>query len=241
MLRNLMAGMAMTVMGAFPAAAQDWSGQVTPYAWGAGLGGDITPFSGAPTLTFENSLSEVLEHLDAAFFLSSYARRDRLVIMGDLSFSSSSADGLAPPGIPASGKLTQSSMTFLAGHRTVSNKDVTLDLLAGARAWRIKGSAAAPLLGIDASFSRNFVDPIFAARANIAVAPRWSAILYADIGGFGVGSERTSQILATVNYQFNDSLWISAGYRQLSVDHRSGGTEVDMVMAGPLLGATWRF
>ncbi|WP_413875939.1 hypothetical protein [Albidovulum sp.] len=245
MIRNLMAGLAVAVIGPLPVSAQDWSGQVTPYVWGAGLGGDITPFSGAPTLSFDTSLSDVMEHLDGAFFLSGYVRRDRLVIMGDLSWSSSSADGLVPvPGVglaPASGKLRQKSLTLLAGWRAVSDEGMTLDLLGGARAWSIESSVTVAGGAIQASPGKDFVDPILAARANIALAPQWSAVLYADVGGFGVGSEGTSQILATVNYQVNDSLWISAGYRQINVDYRSGGTAVDVTMAGPLFGATWRF
>lgn len=53
--------------GLAPAMAQDWSGQIMPYVWGAGLGGDVTPFAGAPTLSFDKSLSEVLEDTDGAF------------------------------------------------------------------------------------------------------------------------------------------------------------------------------
>ena len=33
----------------------------------------------------------------------------------------------------------------------------------------------------------------------------------------------------------------AAGYRQLNVDYRDGGTRLDVTMAGPILGATWRF
>ena len=88
------------------AAAQDWSGQVTLYGWGAGVTGDITPFTGAPTLSFEKSLSEVLEDLDGAFFVTGLARRGDLVLFGDFTYSASSRDGLVPPGVPASGEVT---------------------------------------------------------------------------------------------------------------------------------------
>lgn len=241
MIRNLMAGMAVAAMGSLPALAQDWSGQITPYVWAAGLGGDVTPMTGAPTLSFDKSFSDVIKDTDGAFFLSGYARRDRLVIMGDLSWSSSSKSGIVPPGLPAEGKLTQRSLTLLAGWRAVENEQLTLDLLGGARAWSIKSSVTLAGGAMQASPGKEFVDPILAARANIALVPQWSAVVYADFGGFGAGSESTSQILATVNYQVNDNLWISAGYRQLNVDYRSGGTAVDVTMAGPLFGATWRF
>ncbi|VDC24839.1 hypothetical protein [Pseudogemmobacter humi] len=241
MIRNLSGAVAIAVLGSLPALAEDWSGQITPYIWATGFGGDITPFTGAPTLSFDKSFSDVLEDLDGAFFLSGYARQDRLVLMGDLSWSSSSKSGRVPPGLPAEGKLTQRSLTMLMGWRAVENQGFSLDLLGGARAWSIKSSIAVAGGLIHASPGKNFVDPILAARANIAMGPQWSALVYADFGGFGVGSESTSQVLATVNYEVNDNLWLSFGYRQLNVDYRSGGTEVDVRMGGPLIGATWRF
>ncbi|CAM3068572.1 Outer membrane protein beta-barrel domain-containing protein [Paracoccus aminovorans] len=237
----LAAAAAALSTGLAPAMAQDWSGQITPYVWGAGLGGDVTPFAGAPTLSFDKSLSEVLEDTDGAFFLSGFARRDRLVLMGDFSWSSSSKAGVLPPGVPAEGKVTQRSLTLLAGWRVVSNDRMTLDALAGARAWRVESRIKVAGGAIQASPGKDFIDPILALRANVALAPQWSAILYADVGGFGAGSEHTSQFLATVNYQVTDQLYVSGGYRQLNVDYRDGGTRLDVTMAGPILGATWRF
>ncbi|MFT4150599.1 MAG: outer membrane beta-barrel protein [Paracoccaceae bacterium] len=233
--------LAILAATALPAAAQDWNVQVTPYVWASGMGGSVTPFSGAPTLSFDKSFSDVMEDVDGAFFLSGYARRDRLVFLGDLSWSSSSKDGLVPPGLPAEAKLTQRSMTLAAGYRAVQTGDMTLDLLAGARAWRIKADVSVAGGAMSASPTESFVDPIIAARANFALAPRWSAIFYFDVGGFGVGSDSTFQVLATANYQVNDNLFVSAGYRRLDVDYSSGGTHLGVTMAGPLFGVTWKF
>lgn len=220
---------------------RDWHGQITPYVWAAGLGGDATPFTGAPTLSVDKSLSEVLEDTDGAMFLTGYARRDRLVFMGDLSLSSSSKEGVVPPGLPARAKLRQRSMTLLAGYRAIDTPDMHLDVLGGARLWKVE--AQVDLLGgaISRSGDKSFADPLVALRANYRLSPRWSAIFYADYGGFGVGSEQTSQLVATANYQVTDNVYLSAGYRQLNVDYRDGGTRIDMTMAGPLVGVSLRF
>lgn len=219
----------------------DWVWQVTPYVWATGIDGEITPFTGAPTLSIDSSFSDVLEDLDGAFFLSGYARRDRLVLLGDFSYSASSRDGLVPPGAPASGELKQTSLTLAAGYRVVEEDGLALDLLGGLRHWRIKGSVDVPLAGVSVSPSSSFTDPIIALRANFRIAPQWSGILYADVGGFGVGSESTSQLVATVNYQARDNFFVSGGYRVLNVDYRDGGTTIDATMSGPIFGATWRF
>jgi hypothetical protein len=239
--------LALALVAAFaaaPAAAEDtgrWTGQLTPYAWGSGLGGDLTPFTGAPTVRIDKSFGEVLEDLDGAFFLSGYARRDRLVLLGDLSYASSSKQGRVPPGIPAEGSLRQSSLTLAAGWRVYQDERVAFDLLGGLRHWDVSASVAVPLAGVSRSPGVDFTDPLLVARANVTLAPRWSLIGYVDAGGFGVGSEKTTQWLAVVNYASSDRWVFSAGLRHLSVDYRDRGTRVDATLAGPLVGASWRF
>lgn len=229
------------LLAAAPALAEDWRGQVTPYAWASGLGGDVTPFTGAPTLRFDKSFSEVLEDLDAAFFVSAYARKDRFVVLGDLSYSASSKSGLIPSGLPAEAELRQRSLTLAAGWRAIDTGGLALDVLTGLRAWKVKAEVSVAGGAISRSGDRDFVDPIIALRTKYQLAPRWSAIAYLDHGVTGMGSDKTTQVVATVNYQMTDRAFVSVGYRRLDVDYRSGGTRVDATMAGPLLGLTWRF
>lgn len=222
------------------AAAQDWSGQVTLYGWGAGVTGDFTPFTGAPTLSFDKSLSEVLEDLDAAFFVTGLARRGDLVLFGDLTYSSSSRSGMTPLG-PAAGEVTLRSLTLAAGRRFDAGGGSTLDVLGGVRAWRIDGSVSAPAAGISIAPRADFVDPIIALRGNAPLSDRWSLLGYIDVGGFGAGSDLTWQASATANYQATENLYLSIGWRHLYVDYSDGGTVFEGAMTGPVIGATWRF
>ncbi len=236
------AAFALAVPGAGMAqAGEPWTGQITLYGWGAGIGGDLSPTEAAPVLSFETSLSEVLEDLEFAFFVTGLARQGRIVLLGDLSYSASSKEELVPPGIPAEGELTQRSVTLAGGYRVVDNAENTVDLLAGVRAWRIDVAASAPLAGIDLSREKSFVDPIVAVRGNMRVAPRWSLIGYLDVGGFGVGSELTTQVAVAANYQATDNIYLSVGYRHLYLDYDDGGTTFDGSLSGPLAGVTWRF
>lgn len=227
---------------AAPAQADDgdWTGQLTPYVWASGMGGKLTPFTGAPTLDIDRSFGEVLEDVDASFFLSGYARRDRLALLGDLGYSRSSKDGVVPPGIPGEGKLRQRSLTLAAGWRAIEGERVNLDLLVGARNWSVRSEVEVPLAGVSKSPSANFTDPLLVARANIALAPAWSLVTYADVGVFS-GSDTTYQWLATANYAPGERWAFSAGFRQLRVDYRDGGTRVDITLSGPIVGASWRF
>ncbi|WP_205619056.1 hypothetical protein [Halomonas halocynthiae] len=230
-----------SMVSAIPVAAQDeWVGQVTPYVWAIGVSGDLTPFKNGPSLSFSRSFSESRKDVDGAFFLSGFARKNRLVMLADISYSSSSRDGNIRPGISAEGELKQRSMTLAAGWRVLQEETWALDALAGARHWNIRSSIkVAGAFG--AGIEKNFTDPIVALRGNIQLAPRWSTIAYLDVGGFGVGSEHTVQGVLTANYHMSDSLFVSGGYRFLDFDYRSGGTELNWNMHGPMLGLTWRF
>ncbi|MBE0489527.1 MAG: hypothetical protein IBX53_10645 [Halomonas sp.] len=223
------------------AGEEGWRFQLTPYAWMAGLSGDVRPLAGAPTVSTSRSFGEVLDDLEGAFFLTGSARHDRWVLLGDLTWASLSQESALAPGIVAEGRLRQRSLTALAGYQVVSEPDHRLDLLAGARAWRIEAEVGVPVLGLAARETERWVDPILAARLRSAWTPAWSTLLHADIGGFGVGADSTWQLVATANYQVNDTFTLSAGYRHLAVDRDESGTRIDVSMSGPLLGATWRF
>jgi len=219
----------------------DWSGQVTLYAWGAGVGGEFTPFTGGPTIEFDKSLGDVLEDLDAAFFATGLARKGDLVVLADLTYTESSRDGLVPPGIPAAGEVSVRSLSLLAGKRFRASEATTIELLAGVRAWNLEGEVAVPLAGVALSPSEEFVDPVAALRMNTQLAPSLSLLAYGDVGGLGVGSDLTWQGVATLNYRAARGLYLSAGYRHLWLDRDSDGTVFEGQLSGPLAGITLSF
>lgn len=233
--------LAVPMAGAQTSKPGAWVGQVTPYVWGAGLGGRLTPFAGAPNFTVSKSFGEIMEDSDGAFFLSAYARRERLVLLGDFTDARSSKQGTIPPGLPADGRLRQRSLTLAAGWRVFEDERAAVDVLGGLRQWSVRSEVAVPAAGLSRSPGDRFTDPVLALRVNAPLSPRWSMIAYADVGGFGVGSDHTHQWLLSANYRHGDRWAFSAGLRQLAVDYRNGGTRVDVVLAGPVIGASWRF
>lgn len=238
------------ILAAPPLAAQDSGGddaeparsaQVTVYAWLAGATGEFRPFAGAPTIGFDSGFGEVIEDLDAAFFANALFRRDRFVATADLSYAALSREGRVPPGIPASGKVSQLAITALAGARVEDSAPVSVDLLAGARLWNLDGRVSVPLAGVALAPDKTFVDPILATRINARLAPRLSALVQADIGGFGVGSDFTYQLTGTLNYRASRRLFVSAGWRHLHLDYADAGTRFEGSQTGPIIGITHRF
>lgn len=230
-------------------AASATAAQITIYGWLAGYGGDIDAGPGGPTLRVDKSFGELFEDLDGAVFATAFVRRDRLVFMADVSHTSSSKEGVVPtglpepfpPAVPAEGQLRQTSLTGLAGYRVADDRGSTLDVLAGARAWWVRSELEVAALGVSRSAEVDFIDPIVAARANVSLGSGLSTLLYGDLGGFGIGSDLTAQVVGTLNARVSRQLWLSAGYRYLLVDYEKNGFEVNSRLGGPLLGITLTF
>ncbi|MGM0987406.1 MAG: hypothetical protein ACQEXI_10515 [Pseudomonadota bacterium] len=223
------------------AAENGWRFQLTPYAWMAGLSGDVRPLAGAPTISTSRAFGDVLDDLDGAFFLTGSVRRDRWVLFGDLTWASLSRESALAPGVAVEGRLRQRSFTAAAGYQVMSESDHRLDLLAGTRAWRVEAEVAVPTLGLGARDTERWFDPILVARLRSVWSPSWSTLLHADLGGFGAGADSTWQLVGTANHVVSEFFHLSVGYRHLAVDRDKGGTRLDVAMSGPLLGATWRF
>lgn len=221
--------------------------QVTPYVWASGFGGTFRPSPAIPSIEVKKSFGELLEDVDAALFVSGLVRHDKLVIVGDFTHTSSSKEGLVPTGnpaipiVPAEGRLKQTSATLLAGARVVEQDNASLDLLAGGRAWWIKAGVDVPPLAASAEAKRSFVDPVVAARLNIKASPSLSVLLYGDIGGFTVASDITAQAVVTANFRVANKIWLSGGYRYLTVDFKRQNFRVDAALGGPIVGATITF
>ena len=136
--------------------------------------------------------------------------------------------------------MRQTSATLTAGYAWMAEERTGIDLLAGIRYWDISATVDVPGL-VSARSDSSFVDPIAGVRWRQALSPRWSSIAYVDVGGFGVGSDSTWQLLALANYQATDKLFVSMGYRHQHLDYRDKGKRLDVSLSGPMLGVTYQF
>lgn len=96
-------------------------------------------------------------------------------------------------------------------------------------------------LPTDVSDNKQWVDPIVGLRAQYNFNDRWYLAGNTDIGGFGVSSELTWSIEATVGYNFSERISTELGYRFLYTDYTSGKFGYDMKQAGIYTGVNFRF
>lgn len=240
--------LALSTLGAAHAqsndvAASSWRFQLTPYVWTPSLRGTITVSPSLPTAHVSEPFSDIWKDLHAAAFLNATARKDRYVLHLDMSHVSLHKKASLPVGFPleAKARIKQTSVSVLGGYNWELSANDSLDAMIGARWWNVRSSIEAQPLLPETKLSKRFTDPILALRWRHQFNPQWSTLLYADAGGFGVGSHATWQLLATVNYQMREQLYLSLGYRQLNVDYRKDAQRIDLRLGGPILGLTMQF
>ena len=139
-----------------------------------------------------------------------------------------------------------------------------LDVFAGGRYWHQDISMRLAITGIftrppgyqrtggvvtSGSVSADWIDPIIGLRLRHAVAPGQELRFRGDIGGFGVGSDFTWQIVTAYNFELGEShgiMWSGVvGYRALYADYSEGsGSDrfaYDLLQHGPMLGLAMKF
>jgi len=256
-------GTTLTLVLPAPAAAQTaagsdtdaWQFELTPYILGAGLNG--TTGIGSVTAHVDVSFSDLLENLDSGFMALFEARKGRWTFGAEGIYFKLKGEGTdswrGPLGSSGTGTLeatvTEQLYQLTAGYRVLDDR-TKVDVLGAARYTQLDtelnlavttGSPLLPDGSRSVSGTESWWDPVIGVRVLVPLAEAWTLVGYADIGGFGVGSELTYQLLAGVNWQFAKSVVAKAGYRYFYQDYENNGLVWDMTASGFYLGAGFRF
>lgn len=131
--------------------------------------------------------------------------------------------------------------------KSTSDGPSPIDLVDGLRYNKLDVEATAnfTLLGLIASAKRrgdkDWVTPYIGVRLQHALTDRLKYEGYADIGGLGIDSDLTYEMIAGLDYDFSSSVSAKIGYRHLKADCDKGGFVCDMKMDGLCLGLGLRF
>lgn len=232
-------------------APSGWTFDATLYLWGAAMDGSVSAGE-LPEISVDASFSDTLKHLEGGFMGAFEARNGRWGYIFDVVHMKLGASGTATRSGPGAAtanaelEITQTSYAAAVAYRIGSPRQ-PLDVIGGARYLKLSAEA-----DIDASLfgqagtaerraSESWWDPYIGLRTQLPLADRWSVVAYADIGGFGVGSDFTWQALLGVNYEFSKAIVGKAGYRMLGVDYNKNGFAYDMFYSGLYVGAGFRF
>jgi hypothetical protein len=239
----------------YPAAARadlpaepepEWEVGLTAYIWASGMNGDIG-VKGVQPVNVDMSFGDIFDHLKFAGMASIQARHDRFVIAGDIQYVSlgASKDLKIRDVSFVEGDLDTSTFvaSALAGYRLTGRSRTTLDLMAGGRINSVSTSIrlSGPLRTATAHDTKTWIDPIIGAHASVPLSSQTSLAAYGDVGGFGVSSDLTWQLLGVVQYDFNDRWRASVGWRHYAVDYHKDAFLYDVSLSGPIIGIRYSF
>jgi hypothetical protein len=228
------------------AAAGGWSFGVTPYVWFASLEGDVGAISGLPPVSVDAGFDDIIENADIALMVAAEARRGRFGVVTDFTYLALSADGNTPGPLFGGAEVeTTTVFATVAGfYQVLAHQRVSLDALVGTRVWYVDTEidrSADLLPARSVQDDEVWADPVIGLRWTAPLGRSFFLAGAADIGGFGVASDFTWQLLGTLGYRFNDWFSARAGYRHLDVDYENDGFVWDVEMSGPIVGAIFRF
>lgn len=228
--------------------------EVTPYLFGASLSGS----SGVANVTadVDMSFSDIVDHLDSGFMAAFEARKGALGFAADGMYlrikdertqAWQGESGARGPTGELEATMTEQLYQLTAMYR-VLDAGTTLDALVAGRYTKLDTDLDLVVSGVvlpggtrSVSGSNSWWDPVVGMRASIALADNWALVGYADVGGFGVGSDLTYQAIVAVHWQLSTTFIAKLGYRYFDQDYKDGGFVWDMAAQGVCIGLGIRF
>ena len=225
--------------------ANRWGFTVAPYLVFPHMDGQTT-IRGFP-VDVDVGPSEVFERLDfGAMLYLEMANRDWSISLDGL-YMNLGETGLTP----ITGREAEVDMKQLAIQATGMWRAATwAEIGIGGRFNSLKGGLfVAPgeivLPGIDVSETKNWFDPLIAARLTAPLESKWHLGIRGDVGGFGIASDFAWQVFPFVGYRFSRLFELGLGYRAIGMKYETGSGDdlfvYDMVIFGPQLGLVFHF
>ena len=219
----------------------DWHFTVSPYLWLPWIHGTIG--AEGHEASIHVSPGDLLSHFRFGLMGLVDTRYKRIVIPVDfvwLRLGENNALPLTDEAVNANVKGQAFILTPKIGYRLVDSEIVKIDALTGFRYWHFGESLRLSTSDTSVKFSssQNWVDPVVGGRILANLSPKITVSIGGDVGGWNTGSIIDYQIGGLLGYRVKPSVVLQAGYRYLATDYRSGGTILNLVIAGPIFGAT---
>lgn len=227
-------------------APKAWTFHVQPYLWAASM--DVTSRPGArvPSASASLPFKEILENLKFNGTVAFSAHRGRFGVAGDLQYADLRASKETPGSLFSRRRVTTKLFIgsafgeykaivdprgelILSGGVRFYNSDTRLDLTAGT------------VPAISASASDFWADPMIGLRGEFNVTPKVFLNGWAYIGGFGVGSELSTDLFAGAGYKFTENVSANVGFRYLHFDRDTPSFALEMDEYGPFAGLIFSF
>jgi hypothetical protein len=240
----------LTLVQGAEAASDEWEFTVAPYAWMAGIDGDIA--IRGQKADVDVSFGDILDNVDFAFMLHTEARKGKWGFFFQPEYLKVSSDEKLGPrrNINVDVEIETWIVEFGGFYRAGlwgGNRSY-LDLLLGGRYWNLSTEmdVSIPVIGIavDRDSDIDIIDPFVGLRFRTYLTDKVLLSLRGDIGGFGISdstSDVTWQAIGLFGYDISERSTIFAGYRGLGIDYDEDDIGLDLSFHGPIIGFAYRF
>jgi hypothetical protein len=213
-----------------------WKNTIEAYFMGAAMKG--TAAVGPVEAQIDLSASDVLSNLQFGALLDYRGESPKWAVTADVVFMGLGATRDGERGLLTAKVDADQWIAQLHGSWRLTEE---FEVLGGARFTSLTSTVVlTPFTGNARSgkATKSWCDPIIGARVKAPVGKGWSLEGYADVGGFGIGSDLTWMVTARVNWQVSRAVGLGLGWRALSQDYSTGsGADYfrwDVTSQGPL-------
>ena len=221
-------------------AQNSWRVSLTPYAWLAGIEGQIG-FAGSVT-DVSLSVGDVLDRVDIPLAALFEARRGRFLTLIDLNYRASSQRADDGTGGSVLFELENTLIQPEIGYTMVLADWGEIDGLVGGRYWHPRVDVTADGAGGPipiATGSRSWFDGTAGVRIRTQPAEKWRLFARTDLGAGA--SKLTWQAAAGATFDISTCCAVAGAYRHLDIDYDRDGLLYDSYMSGFALGLEIRF
>lgn len=234
---------------------RDWSVEVIPYLWLAGISGRLGLPDGTGTIPVDADFGAVASNLDAGLSGLLDVRFRRWHLFSDNFWvklggkQQVEVPGLFPPLTTVEAKLDSSVAlgTVALAYELPLKRSFALDVYMAARWWHVTNGAKltfetsgpgtpGPFTG---EITETWADAVAGLRWHLAITEKWQVSASADVGA---GAAKLDwSVVGSVGYFFNHTVGMTVAYRVLGVDYSNDGFVYDIRQQGLLLGLNLRY
>lgn len=235
------AALLMAVPAGFAAEAEGWKFEVTPYAWLAGLEGDLTV--GEHKVDFEKEFTDLIDAVDMAASVRVGAEYNRFMIGALVDYFSMSTDNLDVEDQPEGGSVDVKTLLTegAVGYRVDGwAKGQSFGLMVGVRNLHMESDLTIHGKG-ESSKDNDVTDGMFYLLPSLPVFPsKIDGLRFNPILGIGAGdSDLVYEMFPQFQYQITESMAARFGYRTVGWKFKgehNEDNELNVRMAGLILG-----
>ena len=226
-----------------PASAGDnWSFDVTPYLWIAGVQAETSLPDAPPSTPPEAARFDT--RISGGAMLAVQARYRSVGLFADFAWLQLDSKASNPGPAFSGGNLKSDFIhsTVALNYRLPLEGRFHAELLAGARLWHVSADLkyqGGGLPGFNVSGGQTWVDPVLGADLSYALSRRWSLLTRGTAGGAGSGLGW--EVMGGVSYRFSDWWSTTFGYRFLHEDYAHNRFSINTDIQGFILGVGFHF